>query len=284
MIAATSLLHASANAAPLWPSATAPSRDLAPQLIVSQSNDVRLDVRESITATGHSPVALQVRISPDGALRKGYIVIRDVPKGVDLTAGQMIGKPGTWVLSTSDLNSLRLILPAEIPADFTLDIELLGPKGKRIDKRNILLKTGKSVLKIREPVMAHKTAEPQAQSEEQSTGKQARLPRNNVSKTAEAKGTANTLSQADKERYRAHGDRLMTHGDIVAARAFYMRLAINNDAGGAFALATTFDPNYLKNINVFGMKGDVKEARKWYELAASLGSDKAKTILVSFSN
>lgn len=239
---------------------------------------------ENLTIKGHNPVALQVRVSPEGVLRKGYIVIRNVPQGVELTAGQMIGNPGVWVLSTSDLNSLRLILPAETPADFSLDVELLGPKGKRLDRRNISLLTGKPSPKAAQSNETDPAASLPVLSSDSKSGKQARLPRNTGAKKPLSIAASTTVDQADKDRFRAHGDRLMAQGDIVAARAFYMRLALYDDAEGAFALATTFDPNYLKRKNVFGLKGNQKEARKWYEFAASLGSDKAKNMLADLSN
>ncbi len=255
-----------------------------PRPIASDNANVRLDMLESLTIKGHNPVALQVRVSPEGAVRKGYIVIRDVPESVELTAGQMIGNPSVWVLSTSDLNSLRLILPAEPPADFSLDVELLGPKGKRLDRRKIHLLTGKSPAKAEEPVRSDSAASLPILSGETRSGKQARLPRNTGTKKPLNITASPAISQAEKDRFRAHGDRLMAHGDIVAARAFYMRLALHDDADGTFSLATTFDPNYLKRRNVFGLKGNLEEARKWYERAASLGSDKAKAMLADLSN
>ena len=45
------------------------------------------------------------------------------------------------------------------------------------------------------------------------------------------------------------------------------------------ALAETFDPNYLKGINLQGVRGNRSNARKWYSMAAQLGIKEASTRL-----
>lgn len=69
---------------------------------------------------------------------------------------------------------------------------------------------------------------------------------------------------------------LMVDGDITAARPILERVAEAGDAGGAFALAETYDPMVLRRLHLQGgIAGDTATARRWYEKARDLGSDAA---------
>jgi hypothetical protein len=72
------------------------------------------------------------------------------------------------------------------------------------------------------------------------------------------------------------GDRLLSRGDIAAARAFYERAAAMGSAEAAFALGSTYDPRRLWSLGVFGMVGNKDRARHWYQRAAELGHPEAK--------
>jgi TPR repeat protein len=50
---------------------------------------------------------------------------------------------------------------------------------------------------------------------------------------------------------------------------------MQGSARGAFALGQTYDPDFLKRMNVVGMQPDFKTAKKWYEKAAQMGNTAA---------
>ena len=75
------------------------------------------------------------------------------------------------------------------------------------------------------------------------------------------------------------GDQLLGRGDIVAARTLYERATELGSGPAALALGSTFDPNRLWSLGVFGMVGNKERARHWYARADQLGHPEAKNRL-----
>jgi hypothetical protein len=72
---------------------------------------------------------------------------------------------------------------------------------------------------------------------------------------------------------------LLSQNDIAGARLIFQYLANHGSAGGAFALAESFDPKKLAGKRVAGMTPDADLARAWYARAAELGSKEAAAVL-----
>ncbi len=72
---------------------------------------------------------------------------------------------------------------------------------------------------------------------------------------------------------------LMSQNDIAGARLIFQYLANHGSAGGAFALAESFDPKKWATRRVTGMSPDANLARSWYARAAELGSKEAVAML-----
>lgn len=66
---------------------------------------------------------------------------------------------------------------------------------------------------------------------------------------------------------RARGDERVVLGDIVAARALYLKAATLGDMKSAAKLGQTYDPVVLSELGVVGLKPDRKMALHWYKLA-----------------
>jgi len=77
------------------------------------------------------------------------------------------------------------------------------------------------------------------------------------------------------------GDKLLSRGDVAAARAVYERAAAMGSAQAALAMGTTFDPRRLWSLGVFGMVGNKDRARHWYQRADELGHPDAKARIVA---
>ena len=71
------------------------------------------------------------------------------------------------------------------------------------------------------------------------------------------------------------GEDYLARGDIAAARLIFGRAAEARDAGAAFSLAATYDPEVLRRLNVLGVRPDIGQARAWYAKAADYGSVEA---------
>ncbi len=78
----------------------------------------------------------------------------------------------------------------------------------------------------------------------------------------------------------AKSRRLLEVGDVAGARLVFDFLARQGSARGAFALAQTYDPEFLDSLDVRGgVRADMAQAMQWYREAARLGSEPATTRL-----
>ena len=72
------------------------------------------------------------------------------------------------------------------------------------------------------------------------------------------------------------GDRLMQLGDIVSARALYVRALEADRPGASLRLGSTFDPLIYRRMGVQGLKPDATVALEWYLAAAEAGNADAR--------
>lgn len=87
---------------------------------------------------------------------------------------------------------------------------------------------------------------------------------------------ASTATGPDLAQLVARGDELLATGDIAAARLFYQRAAEHGSALAATAVGQTYDPIYLEQARVRGVRGDPKLAAEWYRKAAAAGDPQAE--------
>jgi len=71
------------------------------------------------------------------------------------------------------------------------------------------------------------------------------------------------------------GAKLLATGDIAAARVFFERAAEQGSAAAATAAGKTYDPLYLEEAHVRGIRGDPVTAAKWYRRASAAGDKEA---------
>lgn len=72
------------------------------------------------------------------------------------------------------------------------------------------------------------------------------------------------------------GQDLLASGDILSARLLLQRAAEARAARGALLLATTYDPNLLKQLGADGPLADIAQARNWYQKAREWGEPDAQ--------
>jgi hypothetical protein len=77
---------------------------------------------------------------------------------------------------------------------------------------------------------------------------------------------------------------LLASGDIPPARLLLERAADGQDAGAAFLLAQTYDPDVLGARDARTITPDPAAARAWYQKAAQLGSADAQRRLAQMQN
>jgi hypothetical protein len=69
----------------------------------------------------------------------------------------------------------------------------------------------------------------------------------------------------------SRGDAMLAIKDVSAARKLYEQAADLGSAAAAKGLARTYDPRYVQNLGIVGMRPDVTMAAGWYDRAAALG-------------
>ena len=85
----------------------------------------------------------------------------------------------------------------------------------------------------------------------------------------------------DSAAFLARGDALFGIGDIVSARLFYERAADGGNAQAAIRLGETFDPSFLGQAGLHGVRADPAAALKWYKRARELGASEADILVMS---
>jgi len=77
----------------------------------------------------------------------------------------------------------------------------------------------------------------------------------------------------------ARGDALIAKGDLASARLFYERAAEAGDGQAALRLGESYDPAFLAQAHLNGVRGDAVAAARWYRRARELGITEAETLL-----
>ena len=83
------------------------------------------------------------------------------------------------------------------------------------------------------------------------------------------------LTPAEIQELVNRGAQLLATGDIAAARVFFERAAEQGSAAAATAAGKTYDPLYLEETHVRGIRGDPVTAAKWYRRASAAGDKEA---------
>jgi type II secretory pathway predicted ATPase ExeA len=69
------------------------------------------------------------------------------------------------------------------------------------------------------------------------------------------------------------GETLLGQGDVLAARLFFERAALEGNAAAALRAAKTYDPDFIATIDAPGLKADVSRAIQWYRQAFDASRD-----------
>jgi TPR repeat protein len=77
------------------------------------------------------------------------------------------------------------------------------------------------------------------------------------------------------------GDAMLQQRNVAAARMLFARAANSGVGIAALKLANTYDPGFIAERNLIGIKGDPQEAEAWYRKAAALGEKQAEQRLKS---
>ena len=80
-----------------------------------------------------------------------------------------------------------------------------------------------------------------------------------------------TRGREDIELLMQRGDHFLATRDVVSARSFYERAAAAGSTDAAFAMARTFDAQFLTQIGATHVRPDAERAAAWDHAAGAVG-------------
>ena len=230
------------------------------------------------------PVLLGIRIEsphPDS-----FILIRGLPSGSFITRGSRVGTDG-WRVPLQELAYAMLSPPPNFAGTMTLSVDLKNDDEAVADsdvqrftwssaqKDQASAQRADASKNMRVASVEH--AEPvrstgNVRTSEITTGAQS------VNEAERPRGTgepARLIPQSSIASLLSRGNAALEIGDIAAARLLLQRPAEAGEVKAAIALASTYDPAFLRRLRTIGAQSDIAAARRWYERAAELGSIEA---------
>jgi hypothetical protein len=86
----------------------------------------------------------------------------------------------------------------------------------------------------------------------------------------------NAMSSAEEAKLVARAESLIKQFDFIGARLLLAHALEKGSARAAFMMAETYDRQTLRSLQAYGVRGDAQMARKFYQLAAAAGIEKAR--------
>lgn len=227
---------------------------------------------------------LPIRVNPRGAVpKRAMILIRGLPATIALSHGRLF-ESGIWGIPVAEIGDLHIASPTGTVGRTEFSVSVVTLAGD-------VLAEAKSSLVIGPPEELQAEAAPlQPRSRSETTTAYVAPaeppPPAVVEQPAPplVKGppTGEVLDRV--MLYMQKGDDSLKVGNLNVARLFYKRAADEGWGEGALALGATYDPVELARMRIAGgIQSDPGQARKWYELAAQMGSKLAETRLQRLS-
>lgn len=216
-------------------------------------------VVEDQQAFTNEPVSLAVNV--EHATGNESLLLDGLAQGTTLSAGAPTS-PFSWRLPSGELGGLYLHPPKNFVGVMNTTVNLLGSDKRLLDSRAMELKW---IAKAPERAVAPANGQS--------------LTGAGIDAAPSSVPTIRPIDPALAAILMQRGRDFLSAGDISAARVALRRLTDAGIPDAAFALANTYDPEYLAAHNFLGMRGDRAMARALYQRAKELGSAEAGRIL-----
>lgn len=212
-----------------------------------------------------------------GAEEGTFILIRNIPEGVTVSAGMATGR--IWVVPLREARTLRLTAKSGMQTQFQLGFHLIGPNNRILAESNISVS-----VKPRERMTVTSVQLPKTEVTKPNPSILPAPKPEIAAKPAARPPVRVTLLPPEEEAILlARGREIMQQGGIAAARLLFEELAKRGSAVGALALARSFDPVYVAPSASRTLAPDIGQALKWYQRAAELGNPDAQRRLAEIA-
>jgi hypothetical protein len=231
---------------------------------------------EDVAGASGAPLALNVQLPENPTVTYSFLMFRNMPPKFTLSAG--FGAKDYWAVSLHEIGGLQLIAPDGYEGSFLMEVLLVKGVGADPERRtaNVVVKS-----KATTAVVAATNDDTKLLTAGRPDETTAALPPLNPPRPTGAQGggelTGIDLSMMER------GDTYLRQGDIAAARLLYRQLAKKGFANGAFAMGSTYDPDFLATLAIRGLQPDIGQAKNWYRMAEELGSAQAARRLATLN-
>jgi hypothetical protein len=231
--------------------------------LVVQSNqpESRLLFPQSISYVAPDTIPLGIRVG--GETLGLALEITGLPNGTAISRGRPL-PGGGWRIRATDVGNAVIYLPHGFSGVIDLAVNLRLLDDTVVDRGSLHL----------EWLQTHPS---------ESAGAAAVSENSDDKELATAPTDQSTQHTADSQRDHepiellvGRSEKLITEGDVEAARILLQPAAEASDARAALALGSTYDPIMLAILQAHGVAPDVSLALDWYKKAQELGSREAQ--------
>jgi hypothetical protein len=247
---------------------------------------------EDNSAFANNPLPLGISVG--AAPPEAVVAINGLLAGAQLTSGKRIAA-NEWRVPASEISAVSVIPPDGFVGQMMVTAELRDGGGAALAGNSARLSwaapapTRSAAVapapatppaaapaltrSAAPPAAAPAPARPAAPPAAVVAAAPARLPATSPPPQSE---TVRNLDPQEIAGLIKRGQDLLASGDILSARLLLQRAAEARAARAALLLATTYDPNLLKQLGADGPLADIAQARNWYQKAREWGEPDAQ--------
>jgi hypothetical protein len=219
------------------------------------------------SGSGAHPLPLGILML--GGSGEETVILKGLAEGTELSLGTSTGDNG-WILLARDLAGTFVEAPAQFTGVMRVSATAHAADGLVLDQGMQELEW---IADPPQPGFGPSEA-PASASQSASAPQETNLPAPPHIETSVA--VPPPIEPEEVAALTARGRELLRHGDIAAARLALGRAARAGNAPAALELGMSFDPKFLQQLRVVGLRPEIEQARHWYEEASRLGSREAQ--------
>ena len=232
----------------------------------SVQSEPRLILQQNHSYAAADTVPLGIQLSDDAV---GLAVeISGLPAGMTISLGRPMGG-GRWRILAADVGDAMIHPPPGFAGVLDFAVELRLVDDTVVDRGSFRLEWNPTVGSI--PIKSASDRGTLDNSANNATAGSVSIQQNASEQTARPRPDHEEI-----ELLIERSQKLVTEGDVIAARTLLQHAAEAGDARGALALGGTYDPIILAILQARGVAPDVSSARDWYKKASDLGSQEAQ--------
>ncbi len=201
------------------------------------------------------------------------IAISGLPPSAYLTAGHQTDE-GRWVVKAPELDGLKLVVPQSDKPQLDLQVAAVEQTSGDLAAPAQRMSVELSDVQIT-PASAPPDMMGGSTISQPALGSMPTQPNQVVASTA-----AQPLPQpiappvaapSPGSDLVAKADGLMSQGDLLSARQYYMQASTMGNGQGSYGVARTYDPKIFAQMKIEGLQADPAKAAEWYKKAQGQG-------------